>query len=143
MKPLLLMLMLIKTVCAQFDPEGAQVISYFPHLADGGAPSQKWTTTLTFVNPHGSISANALLVLYGDDGSPLAIDFGAGAASRFTFTVPPQGTVTFTSTAASPATITGWATVASSMPLQSVLQFRFSSNGVPQQGVSAQATAAS
>lgn len=128
---------------AQFDTEGAQVISYFPHLADGGPPSQKWTTSLTFVNPHGSIAANALLALYGDDGGPLALDFGGGAASKFTFTVPPQGTVTFTSTAVSPVTVTGWAAVASTTPLQGVIQFRFSSNGIPQQGVSAQSTAAS
>jgi hypothetical protein len=141
------MLSLVFLTClplaAQFDPEGAQVISYFPHFADGGPTSQKWTTALTFVNPHGTATANAFLLLFGNDGSPLSMDFGGGAASRFTFIVPPQGTFTFTSVAASSTIVTGWAFVSSSLPLEGVVQFRYSSNGVPLQGVSAQSTPAS
>jgi hypothetical protein len=143
----LFLLISIFTVCvslnAQFDPEGAQVFSFFPHFADGGSPSQKWTTSLTFVNSHTALSAGADAYLFGDSGAPLALDFGNGAVSKFSFTVPAQGTVNFTSTGTSAATVTGWAVVVSSLPLQGIVQFRFTSNGVPQQGIAAQATAAS
>jgi hypothetical protein len=147
MKRLLMLIftasLLAPSAIAQFDPEGAQVISYFPHLADGGPRGQQWTTSLTFVNPHLTLPANATAYLYGDGGSPLSLNFGAGAVSTFTFTVPPQGTVTFTSTAASATTVTGWAFVSSTMPLQGVTIFRFAVNGVAQQGVAAEATAPS
>jgi hypothetical protein len=138
-----LLFLICVPLTAQFDPEGAQVLSYFPHFADGGAASQKWTTSLTFVNPHVSLPATGTVFLYGDNGAPLSLDLGRGRTSSFDFTVPPQGTVRFTSAAASAATVTGWALVSSTLPLQGVVQFRFSANGVPQQGVSAQATPAS
>jgi hypothetical protein len=134
---------LTPTASAQFDPEGAQVISYFPHLADGGPRGQQWATSLTFVNPHSTFAANAAVFLYSDTGAPLSLNFGVGLVSTFTFTIPPQGTVTFTSTAASATTVTGWAVVSSTMPLEGVVVFRYSVNGVPQQGVAAQATAPS
>jgi hypothetical protein len=128
---------------AQLDPENAQVMSYFPQLADGGAASQQWTTALTFVNPHGWLSSNATAYFYKDDGKPLPLDFGAGPASSFKFTVGPQATVTYNTTGQSVATQVGWAIVTSSLPLQGVVQFSYSVNGVPQQGVSSQSTAAS
>jgi hypothetical protein len=128
---------------AQFDPAGTQVISYFPQLADGGPPSQQWVTSLTFVNPHPIFPADAVVFFNDDDGKPLSLDFGNGPVSTFNFSVGSQGSVTFTSTGVSPTTITGWATVVSSVPLQGVVQFRTSANGVPQQGVSAQSTPAS
>ena len=49
---------------AQFDPIGDQVISYFPQIADGGAPAQKWTTSFTFSNPHRLYSAIGILSLF-------------------------------------------------------------------------------
>ena len=55
---------------AQFDPEGAQVISYFPQLADGGSDAQRWTTSLTLVNSHLSSTAFAIVLC------PLAIYSG-------------------------------------------------------------------
>jgi hypothetical protein len=128
---------------AQFDPEGAQVISYFPQLADGGSDAQRWTTSLTLVNSHLSLTATAIVSLYKDDGTSLSLDFGGGPTSTFKVTIPAQGSVTYRSLGASPTTVTGWAVVASTLPLEGVIQFSFSVNGVPQQGVSAQATAAS
>ena len=50
---------------AQLDPEDAQVISYFPQLADGGGAAQQWTTALTFVNAHASIPAMATALIFG------------------------------------------------------------------------------
>ena len=131
------------TLMAQFDPEGAQVISYFPQLADGGSDAQRWTTSLTLVNSHGSLTALAIVNLYGNDGSPLSLDFGSGPASTFKATIPAQGSVTYRSLGTSPTTVIGWAVVVSTLPLEGVVQFSFSVNGVPQQGVSAQATPAS
>jgi Peptidase family M48 len=128
---------------AQFDPEGAQVISYFPQLADGGSAAQQWSTSLTLVNSHSSSTAFAVVNLYGDDGSPLDLDFGNGAVSTFNVMIPAQGSVTYRSLGTSPGTVTGWAIVASTLPVEGVIQFSFSVNGVPQQGVSAQATPAS
>jgi hypothetical protein len=126
-----------------FDPAGAQVYSYFPQFADGGPASQKWITSFTFVNPHVSDAAAATLYLMANNGAPLTLDLGGGPGSQFNFTVPPQGSVTFTSTAQSASLVTGWAEAVSSLPLQSAVQFRDLTNGVPQQGVSAQATPAS
>jgi hypothetical protein len=140
---LLSALALPSLIRAQLDPEGSQVISYFPLIADGGSAAQKWTTSFTLINPHGSIPANAILTIYGNDGQPLALNFGAGSTSQVKFSIAPQGSVTYTSTAASSNITTGWAIVASSLPLAGVVQYRYSANGVPQQGVSVGANPAS
>ncbi len=140
---LLLLLAASITTFAQFDTDGAQVISYFPQLADGGGASQQWVTTFTFVNPHLALTSYGTVWLHDNNGAPLSIDFGAGPVSSFKFNVPPQGTVQFVSTGASPYLVIGWAIVTSTLPLEGVVQFRFSAGGVPQQGVAAQATAAS
>src|SRR5207249_10620644 len=115
------LLLLTPILYGQFDPEGAQVISYFPQLADGGPPNQQRITSLTFVNSHQSDPAAGTVHIYGNNGGPLALDFGGGAVSSFSFTVPPQGTVAFKTTGASPATLTGWAIVSSSLPLEGVV----------------------
>jgi hypothetical protein len=136
-------MVLTSGLSAQLEPEGSQVISYFPQLADGGSSSQRWFTTMTFVNSNSSMSAAGIANFYDDNGNPLAIDFGSGAVATINFNVAPQGTITLTSTGLSPSTVTGWAVVVSSLPLQGVVQFRYAVNGVAAQGVSAPATAAS
>jgi|SRR5579864_2295688 len=75
---MLLLLAAPALLLAQFDTDGAQVISYFPQLADGGGANQQWVTTLTFVNPHSSRQANGTVNLFGNDGKPLFLDFGTG-----------------------------------------------------------------
>lgn len=140
---LLSVLVLTPILQAQFDPEGAQVLSYFPQFVDGGPAGQQWITSLTLVNPDRLYSVAGIVNFNRDDGSPLALDFGSGAVSSFTFTIPPQGIVSFKTTGASATTVIGWARVASSLPVQGVIQFRYAVNGVPQQGVSAEATEAS
>jgi hypothetical protein len=127
---------------AQFYPQGSQVISYFPQLTDGGPAGARWITALTFVNPHQSITANAQVYLYNDNGSPLALNFGSGPVSTFSFAIPAQGSITFKSTGASSTAVGGWAVVASTLPLQGVVQYTYSSGGVSQQ-ISVQATPAS
>jgi hypothetical protein len=128
---------------AQIDPAGAQTISYYPQFADGGPAAQRWSTTMTFVNAHVSFPAVAIANFYNDSGQPLSVDFGDGPVSSFRFTVPPQGTVRYTSRGVSPVTVTGWAVVVSSLPLQGVVQFRYTQNGISGQGVAAESTAAS
>ena len=140
---LLLLVAVSSDLLGQFDTEGSQVISYFPQLADGGPASQHWVTSLTFVNPHVTLTAYGTVYLYGDDGSPLALNFGNGAVSIFNFSVPAQGSVQFTSTGASSSIVTGWAVASSSLPLEGVVQFRVSVNGTPVEAVSALATPAS
>jgi hypothetical protein len=137
---LLLMLTLEFPLAAQFYPQGSQVISYFPHLVDGGPPANLWITSLTFVNPHLSTSAAAYVSFYDDNGNPLRLDFGDGATSTINFTVPPQGTATLTSKGASATTVEGWALVIATLPLEGVVQYAFSSGGNPQQSISVQAT---
>src|ERR1700675_1559749 len=78
------------TLLAQFDPEGAKVISYFPQLADGGPASQKWVTSFTFANPHVVLPLNGSVFLYNDSGKELLLDFGSGPVSTFDFTILPQ-----------------------------------------------------
>jgi Peptidase family M48 len=128
---------------AQLDPESAQVISYFPQFVDGGSDAQKWTTSLTLINPHLTLSAGAMVNLYDDNGASLSLDFGNGPVSKLTVTIPPQGSVTYKSLGTASSVLTGWAVVVSNLPLEGVIQFSYSANGVPQQGVSAESTPAS
>jgi hypothetical protein len=121
-------------------PEGSHVDLYFPHLADGGAQAYKFQTSITLLNPNSTATANVELSLLADNGSPLALDFGQGALSLITLSIPPGGTRVLNSTAASQTLLTGWAEAVSSLPLQGTVQFRSVINGTPQQGVSALAT---
>src|ERR1700732_2556017 len=92
--PLLTGLLLFAgTLFGQFDPQGAQVISYIPQLADGGGPGQQWVTNLSFVNPNQSFTAAGVVYIYGDDGNPLSLNFGTGPVSSFSFFVPSAGPV--------------------------------------------------
>jgi hypothetical protein len=143
MKPILPLLLLCSAplaLDAQFEPDSAQVNLYFPQLADGGLPSQRWQTSFIFFNPSQATSVSATLYIYDNNGQPLAMDLGAGSASSTSFTVPPQGTRTFTSTAASPSIVTGWAQAYAVLPLQGTVIFRYSTNGIAKDAVSSQAT---
>lgn len=124
-------------------PAGTQVYSYFPQIADGGPSSQKWITTFTFANPSPSYTANALLEFFDNNGQPLPLDLGNGLKTEIQFALGPQGSATFATTGASAALRVGWAVASSSMPLQSVAQYRDLANGAAQQGVSVPATPAS
>ncbi|MBZ5672860.1 MAG: M48 family metalloprotease [Acidobacteriia bacterium] len=144
-KPIVLVagLAFATAVSAQFDPQGSQVTSYFPQVADGGSASQHWITSLTFVNPNATLSVTGTVNFYANNGSALALDFGAGPVTSFPIAIPPQGTVVFTTIGAPESVAIGWAVATSNLPVQGVVQYRYSVNGVPQQGVSALATEAS
>src|ERR1700730_10491796 len=134
------LLILAVSCFAQFDPEGAHVDLYFPHLADGGPVKDQWQTTFVFVNPHPSLPANLALSMFGNDGQPLALDFGGGGGSVQGYTVPPSGSVPLHSSISFSTTVTGYAFAASVLPLQATVLFRRIMNGVPQAEISAAAT---
>src|SRR5213593_1576092 len=67
----------------QLISETAQAHLCFPQFADGG-PVQ---TTFTFANSYSSV-VPVTLYLIANDGGPLTMDFGSGAASQFSFSVP-------------------------------------------------------
>jgi Peptidase family M48 len=125
---------------AQFDPEGAHVDLYFPHLADGGPAADQWQTSFVFVNPNPSLPANVFLFMYGDGGQPLSLDLGGGGASTQFVTVPPSGSRTLRSSISFPTTVTGYAVAFTDLPVQATVLFRRIVNGVPQVEVSAPAT---
>ncbi len=108
----------------QLIPDTAQVHLCFPQFADGG-PVQ---TTFTFANSYGS-AVPVTLYLMRDDGSPLTMDFGGGAGTQFSFSVPPRGTIILQSRAVSPTMISGWAEALSNLPIQGVVSYRFIQNG--------------
>jgi hypothetical protein len=129
---------------AQFEPQSAYVHPYFPHLADGGDSAQSWQTSLIFHNPNPLGRASTCIVnFYGDDGSPLRLDFGSGPSERLVFTIPSQGRQSFRSRAPSPSIVTGSAVANCSLPVQATVLFRAIQNGVPQIEISAPGATAS
>jgi hypothetical protein len=124
---------------ATFYPTGAHVNLYFPHLADGGPGSGQWQTALEFVNPSLTMTANVQVNLYGDQGFPLSLDFGAGSLTIHTFTIAPGGTFTLRSTIGT-SLVTGRAVATSDIPIQGTVLFRFIAFGSTQIEVSAPPT---
>jgi len=124
----------------QFYPTGAHVNLYFPHLADGGASSGQWQTSLEFVNPSPTLTAHVEVRLYGDEGFPLNLDFGAGPLSLHTLSIPPSGAARLRSTIASDRTVTGQAMVTSDVPVQGTVLFRSITNTVASLELSAPPT---
>jgi hypothetical protein len=112
----------------------ASYSAYFPQIADGGSSAQEWITTMTFFNP--TTTAQVITInLYGDNGAPLALDFGDGPTSVLVAALAPAGSVTYKSTGANTSTVTGWAIANSSMLINGVVMYEYLTNGVPQQGV--------
>ncbi|HVW10045.1 MAG TPA: hypothetical protein VHC90_15760 [Bryobacteraceae bacterium] len=130
----------LATAQVEEEPEGAHVDLYFPHLADGGPASAKWQTAITLLNPSVLSTATASLYFFGDDGTPLSLDFGSGPTNTVTVQIPASGSIILRSTAASSQTLTGAAVSVSTLPLVGTVQFRLIENGVPQSEVSALAT---
>jgi len=133
-------LILAVSCFGQFDPEGAHVDLYFPHLADGGPVKDQWQTAFVFVNPHPSLPANLILGMFGDDGQPLSLNLNGGFGSVQGFTVPPSGSLTLRSSISSPTTVTGYAFAEADLPLQATVLFKRIMNGVPQAEISTAAT---
>jgi hypothetical protein len=134
------LLFLALSCFAQFDPEGAHVDLYFPHLADGGPAADQWQTSFVFVNPHPSLPANVVLYTYGNDGQPLNLDMGGGGSRLQAITISPGGSRTLRTAISFPVVVTGYAEAFSDLPVQATVLFRRIVSGVPQVEVSAPAT---
>jgi len=117
----------------QLQPANSGVLLYLPHLADGGPVEQRWQTTLTFTNSSSVDVASASVVVdfYGDNGSPLSLDFGDGPKSTVSFEIPANGIRVLQSRMASADLVTGWAVARASRPIQGSLSFRMYSRGQP------------
>jgi hypothetical protein len=99
------------------SPSAASTRLYFAQLADGGGAEQKWTTTVMLVNPSITTATSVIVTFYGDEGEPLALDFGTGPSSTLTLSLPPGGTKKLTSTGASPSIVIGWALTVADIPI--------------------------
>lgn len=108
---------------AQRQASSAHVNLYFPQIADGQFSGGRWQTALTFVNSNDT-AASADLRLFGSDGGPLMVDFGAGLGSQFKVTVPAKGSLTIASRPTSLPVRSGWARVYSDAPLVGSASFR-------------------
>ena len=118
-------------------PTAASTRLYFAQLADGGSPSQKWTTTLLFVNPSTSTAATISVTFTGDNGQALPLDFGQGAKANLTVNLAAGGTSVLTSTGASSTTSIGWALAISNTPVLGTVIYRMIQNGTPALDVAA------
>jgi hypothetical protein len=139
----LLVLLCLAAWCAYAQPvllpAAASTRLYFAQLADGGPPAQRWTTTLVLVNPNTLTAATVTVSFYGDNGQPLALDFGQGAKTTFQMSIPAGGAASYTSTGASSSTqfVIGWALAVSDVPVTGTVIYRASVNGAPQLDVAA------
>lgn len=139
----LLMLVAVSPLRAQFSyPASASVRLGFVQIADGGAPVQKWMTTIAVANPDPTTAATVTLTFFDDSGQLLPLDFGQGAQSTLILNVPAGGsrTVTSTGTSSSTAFVTGWARALSNVPVYGTVIYRATSNGVPVWDVAAAGT---
>ncbi len=120
-------------------PESANVFLYFPQLADGGPRAQQWQTSLRVLNPNPA-TVSVVIDFFTDAGGPLKLDFGSGAASKLTFSVPPFGAREYRSKIVSPDTVIGWAFGSASLPVQANIAYRAILNGTPSVEITANAT---
>jgi hypothetical protein len=119
----LLLLGLPHPARAQRQASSAHVNLYFAQIADGQFSGGRWQTALTFVNSNDA-AASADLRLFGSDGGPLMVDFGAGLGSQFKITVAAKGSLTIASRPTSLPVRSGWARVYSDVPLVGSASFR-------------------
>lgn len=130
----LLALLAALPVRAQFSyPVSASRVIGFAQLADGGPINDRWSTTLSFLNLSTTASNPVKVYFYGDNGQPLALNFGQGLSPTLELTLPPGGVKSVTSTGTSSTTnfVAGWALVNwAELPITGVATYRSSNNGV-------------
>jgi hypothetical protein len=122
-----------------YTPSSASTRLYFPQLADGGTPSQKWATTIVLVNPSNT-AASVSLSFYAENGQPLPLDFGQGSKATLTASLSPGGSASYTSSASSSDIVVGWALATSNVPVLGTVLYQASQDGTPIWDVSATGT---
>ena len=115
---------------AQFQPETAEVDLYFAQIADGGPANIYWQTTLMFQNPSTTTTAFIDIFFQDDNGNPLNLNFGSGAADHLSISVPPGGLRVFRTTPGA-QTVSGWCDAYSDIPVVGTATYRRYDNGVP------------
>ncbi|MBZ5535207.1 MAG: hypothetical protein LAO31_04560 [Acidobacteriia bacterium] len=85
-------------------PAGTNLI--FPQIVDGGG----LPTQILLMNPSATTSSAGTISLFGDDGSPLSLDFGDGPQGLLNYSMPPDGMVKFSTTGLGPLRV-GYAVV--------------------------------
>jgi hypothetical protein len=121
-------------------PATASTALIFPHLTDGGPADQRWKVTLVFTNPNTTNAANVRIRFWGDNGSPLILDFGEGLVSQIDLVVPAGGTRLITSAGTSSSANSGWGFAISNVPISGTIFYQASRNGTPFWDVSAPGT---
>lgn len=94
---------------------------YFPQIADGINQDYTWKTTFFLVN-RSSTTASATLSFYGENGSALQVNLQNINASRFTYELPPSGTLSV-STAPISDLRSGWAMLSSNVKIDGTAIF--------------------
>jgi hypothetical protein len=122
-----------------FTPSAASTTLYFAQFADGGAATQKWTTTLVLVNP-GTTGATVTVNFFTDSGAALALDFGSGARTSLSLTLAAGASASYTSSGAASSTVVGWAMANSDTPILGTLLYQARTNGTAVWDVSATGT---
>ena len=123
-----------------YFPSAASSRLYFPQLADGGAPTQKWATTILLVNGSSTTAASVTLTFYDDGGQPLALDFGSGAKPTLPVTIPAGGATTMTSSGNNASAAIGWGIADSDVPITGTVLYEARRNGTPLWDVAAAGT---
>jgi hypothetical protein len=123
-----------------FFPSAASSKLYFPQLADGGAPVQKWATTLLLVNSSSITAGSVTVSFYDNNGQPLPLDFGSGAQATLAVDLPAGGTRTITSTGSAADLAVGWGVATSTVPITGTVLYEARQNGTPLWDVAAAGT---
>jgi hypothetical protein len=140
---LLLSLVAALPVSAQivYTPSAASTQLYFAQLAVGGPDAAKWTTTITLVNPNTTSAAAVTLSFYGNSGAGLALNFGTGAKTTLSVTVPAGGVKAVSSSAGTSSdSVVGWAVAVSDIPITGTVVYRMTQKGTPIWDVAAPGT---
>jgi hypothetical protein len=108
-----------------YTPSAASTQLYFAQLAVGGPDAAKWATTITLVNPNTASAAAVTLSFYGDSGAGLALNFGTGAKTTLSVTVPAGGVKAVSSSAGTSSDyVVGWAVAVSDIPITGTVVYR-------------------
>ena len=128
---------------AQLLPASSNAVFYFAHLADGGPPTDRWTTVFRIVNPQTAANQPAVgtLWFFDPNGNPLSLDFGRGPVTSLPLTIAPKGAVQLETAGTSAVLRTGSVWAAFDTPVLAVEEFRNWRNGIFANGASVNASA--
>ncbi len=118
---------ILATVCGAFPSQALALTQVgntlvFPQFVNNGG----YITIITLINTNFNTAVNGQLYIYNQDGSLRAAPIAGQAGNPIPVTIPPGGTVTFTTPAGGGNPISGMAKFVSDLPAGGVVQFQFS-----------------